>query len=181
MVAFSALLAAFAAAIPSIAAPAPAPALPVERAVALSERGPHDFILGAENRLSRRSAINYNLNDTTGGAVDFSPSKTGFSVNWTNANDLIVGVGWEVGSNMPITHSGSFSVSSGTAFLCINGWTTNPLVEYYIIEDYANYPRQLTSAGNFTTDGSTYTIYEYTRVNQPAIWGISTYKQYFSA
>lgn len=33
-------------------------------------------------------------------------------------------------SDSPITHSGSFSVSSGLGSLGVYGWTTNPLVEY---------------------------------------------------
>lgn len=180
MVAFSTLLAAFAAVVPSIAAPASG--IPVERDVALSERGPHDFVLGAENRLDRRTAINYIENYTTGGTVDFSHSSTGFSVIWSDADDFVVGVGWQTGTNIPITYGGSFSVSSGTGLLSVYGWTTNSLIEYYVIEDYTNLPGYWgTIRGNFTSDGATYTIWENTRVNQPSIVGIeSTFRQYVS-
>ncbi|EEA21534.1 hypothetical protein TMatcc_009047 [Talaromyces marneffei ATCC 18224] len=178
MVAFSTLLAAFAAFVPSLAAPAPA--VPIERDVALSERGPHDFILGAENRLGRRSAINYNQDYTTGGSVNYSPSSTGFSVNWSNANDFVVGVGWQTGTTSPITFGGSFSVSGGTGLLTVYGWTTNPLVEYYVMEDYSNPPTQGTIKGTFTSDGSTYTVWENTRTNEPSIVGTATFNQYIS-
>lgn len=180
MVAFSALLATLAAAVLSIAAPASE--TPVERDVALSERGPHDFILEAENRLDRRTAINYNENYTTEGTVNFSPSSTGFSVTWSNAYDFVVGVGWQTGTNSPITHDGSFSVSSGTGLLSVYGWTTNPLVEYYVIEDYTNLATPWgTIKGTFTSDDATYTVWENTRVNEPSIVGIaSTFKQYVS-
>lgn len=178
MVAFSALLVVFAAAVPSIAAPAPT--IPVERDLVLSERDPHDFILGAENRLNRRTAINYDQDYTTGGTVNYSPSSTGFSVTWSNADDFVVGVGWQTGTNSPITYGGSFSVSSGTGLLSVYGWTTNPLVEYYVMEDYTNPPTSGTIKGTFTSDGATYTVWENTRTNEPSIVGTATFNQYIS-
>ncbi len=60
---------------------------------------PHDFTLGHEDAaLIGRSAINYNQDYTTGGQVSYSPSSTGFSVNWNTQNDFVVGVGWTTGS-----------------------------------------------------------------------------------
>lgn len=64
--------------------------------------------------------------------------------------------------------------------LTVYGWTKNPLVEYYIMEDYTSYQGGGTKKGEVTSDGSTYTIYQHTQVNQPSIVGTSTFSQYIS-
>ncbi|MBD78613.1 MAG: hypothetical protein CL840_06825 [Crocinitomicaceae bacterium] len=73
---------------------------------------------------------------------------------------------------------------TGNSYLSVYGWTVNPLVEYYIIEDWRNWiPSMAAGAklkGSITVYGSIYDIYENTRVNQPSIIGTATFKQYFS-
>lgn len=178
MVAVSTLLASSAVIFLVIAAPAPTSSTKDD--VETSERGPHDYVLDSQNPLSRRSSINYDQDYTTGGIVNYSPSSTGFSVQWTDADDFVVGVGWTTGSTSPITFGGAFSVSSGTGLLSVYGWTTNPLVEYYVMEDYTNPPTEGTIKGTFTSDGSMYTVWENTRVNEPSIVGTATFNQYIS-
>lgn len=80
----------------------------------------------------------------------------------------------------PITFSGTFSTSSGTGLLSVYGWTTNPLVEYYIIEDSHSPPSFGSQKGTVTSDGASYTIWENQRVNEPSIQGTSTFNQYIS-
>jgi endo-1,4-beta-xylanase len=70
----------------------------------VEERGPQDFFLRRANStlsaLARRQSPNYKQDYTTGGTVNYSPSSTGFSVQWSNAQDFVVGLGWTTGSNL---------------------------------------------------------------------------------
>jgi endo-1,4-beta-xylanase len=76
--------------------------------------------------------------------------------------------------------SGSWKATAGTVLLAVYGWTTNPLIEYYIQEDYTSYAGGGTLKGTVTSDGATYNIYEHQQVNQPSISGTATFQQYIS-
>jgi endo-1,4-beta-xylanase len=64
--------------------------------------------------------------------------------------------------------------------LSVYGWTTNPLVEYYVIEESVGFSQTGTVKGTVSSDGGTYTVWENTRVNAPSIQGTSTFNQYIS-
>ncbi|KAG6831422.1 hypothetical protein H0H92_010635 [Tricholoma furcatifolium] len=106
-----------------------------------------------------------------------------YSLTWgSDAVDIVAGVGWNPGSAQTITYSGSFS-TSGNAYLSVYGWTTSPLVEYYILENYGDYnpTSDFSLEGTVTTDGATYNIYQTTRTDAPSIESdSSTFGQYWS-
>ncbi|RAO72001.1 uncharacterized protein BHQ10_008013 [Talaromyces amestolkiae] len=164
-------------------------AAPTEQTEAsVQKRGPHNFVMGPDHplmmarrneSLSRR-ATNYVQDYTTGETVYFAPESGEFYVSWDTTDDFVVGVGWNPGSTEPITHAGSFDVTSGLASLSVYGWTTDPLVEYYIIDEYVNMEQAGTQKGTVYSDGATYTIWENERVNEPSIEGTSTFNQYIS-
>ena len=76
------------------------------------------------------------------------------------------------------------SGTAGNSYLSIYGWTVDPLIEFYIVEDWRNWIPSMdggaSSKGTITVNGSTYDIIENTRVNQPSIVGNTTFQQYFS-
>jgi len=158
----------------------PAPA-PVPEPMAM----PNFSLRGENTSLSnfmRRASVNFNQDYVAGGAnVQYSPNEgTGtFSVNYNTAADFVVGLGWQPGDTNPISFSGSFS-AQGVGLLSVYGWSTNPLVEYYIMEDPIGFPTSGTLKGTVVSDGATYNVWEHTQVNQPSIQGTSTFNQYIS-
>ncbi len=104
-----------------------------------------------------------------------------FSVNWNNIGNLLARKGIRPGSmNQTVTYAANYQ-PSGNSYLCVYGWTTGPLVEYYIVDSWGSWrPPGGTPRGSVTTDGGTYDIYETTRTNQPSIEGNRTFQQYWS-
>jgi len=66
----------------------------------------------------------------------------------------------------------------------VYGWTTNPLVEYYVVENYGTHAPFDTPEAEFkpniTTDGDSYIVFTKMRVDKPSIVGTATFAQYFS-
>jgi hypothetical protein len=80
----------------------------------------------------------------------------------------------------------SFS-NVGYSFIGIYGWTVQPLVEFYIVDNWGSQYRPggsswgWTHKGTVTVDGGTYDIYYHRQINQPAIEGGNTdFDQYYS-
>lgn len=80
-----------------------------------------------------------------------------------------------------INYTANYS-PNGNSYLAVYGWTRNPLVEYYVVENFGTYDPSSggTRMGSVTTDGATYNIFRSQRVNQPSIDGTKTFYQYWS-
>ncbi|PGH15847.1 hypothetical protein AJ80_05378 [Polytolypa hystricis UAMH7299] len=103
----------------------------------------------------------YFWNDGSG-SVNYANEDGGqYSVQWKDSNSFTAGKGYENPGLRNITYSGSYTPGPRD-HLTIYGHTQirNPIVEFYIIEDYKYLlgnvgPKQ----GSVTTDGGTYDIY----------------------
>jgi endo-1,4-beta-xylanase len=108
-------------------------------------------------------------------------SSTSYSTSWSSVGDFVDGVGWNPGSSHTVSFNASLNASGGTTLISLYGWSTNPLVEYYVEEDYSGSPNTAgTYMGQMTSDGGTYNIYEHQQVNQPSIQGTATFEQYLA-
>ena len=109
-------------------------------------------------------------------------SGTSYSTNWSGIGDFVAGVGTNPGNSSTKSFTAGLSANGGTSLVSLYGWSTGPLVEYYVMENYVGSPP--TSGqymGQVSSDGGTFNIYEHQQVNQPCITGNScTFEQYLA-
>jgi endo-1,4-beta-xylanase len=97
-----------------------------------------------------------------------------YSITWSGVNDVVGGKGWNPGGSKTVGYN--VGSASGYNNISVYGWTTNPLVEYYICEFGSVVAG--TSKGSVSSDGHNYNTYEHQQVNQPSIIGTATFEQY---
>jgi len=118
----------------------------------------------------------------------------GFKATWNNSGDFLARSGLlfdktktfdqygAIGADLAFTKTGT---GGSYSFIGIYGWSLNPLVEYYIVENSfqngVTTPYGTTQKGQFTVDGATYRVYTGSKQNQPAITGgNANFQQFFS-
>ena len=117
--------------------------------------------------------------DSGSGTLTLKPD--GFSVDWSGVNDLLGRKGIRPGSgNLVVNYDANYQ-PNGNSYLCIYGWTRNPLVEYYIVDSWGNWrpPGGQGHVGTVTSDGGTYDIYKISKTG-PSIDGNGAFTQYWS-
>jgi len=125
----------------------------------------------------------YSFYNSASGVTYTNKAGGEYAVTWVNDGDFVAGKGWNPGSAMVVEYSGTWEpTNNGNAYLSLYGWTTDPLVEYYITDNYGDYNPSTgaTAKGSVTSDGGTYNLYLNVRTNEPSIEGTSTFNQYWS-
>jgi hypothetical protein len=98
-----------------------------------------------------------------GGSVIFTLGSGGnYSYEWSKCGNFVGGKGWSTGSSSRnIGYNAGVFSPSGNAYLCVYGWTHNPLVEYYIVDSWGDWrpPGGTGHQGSLSSDGGSYDIY----------------------
>jgi len=134
------------------------------------------------NQTGSSNGYYYQMWSNGQGSACINVGSGSYTSSWSGIGDFVAGVGWNPGSNHTVSFSSSLNASGGTTLISLYGWSTNPLVEYYVEENYNGSPNTAgTYMGQMTSDGGTYNIYEHQQVNQPCITGNNcTFEQYLA-
>lgn len=142
-----------------------------------------------ENTIGEEDGYSYELWKDNG---DTEMTITGggtFSCKWSNINNALFRKGQKFDCTKTYKELGNISIKygvdyqpDGNSYMCVYGWTKEPLIEYYVVESWGSWrpPGAAASLGTVTVDGGTYDIYKTTRYEQPSIEGTTTFDQYWS-
>ncbi|MBO4781661.1 MAG: glycoside hydrolase family 11 protein, partial [Lachnospiraceae bacterium] len=111
-----------------------------------------------------------------------------FECSWQDINNALFREGIKFDCTKKYNQIGDITVEygvdyqpNGNSYMCVYGWSRNPLIEYYIVDSWGSWrPPGGESKGKIEVDGGTYDIYVTTRVDQPSIDGNTTFNQYWS-
>lgn len=141
-----------------------------------------------ENELGTVDGYDYELWKDHG-TTDMTLTGAGtFTCNWSDINNALFRIGkkfdctqnWKEIGTITIDYGAEY-FPVGNSYLCVYGWTWEPLVEYYVVQSWGNWrPPGASAIGTVEIADATYDIYETQRVNQPSIDGTQTFQQYWS-
>lgn len=114
-----------------------------------------------------------------------------FSAKWKGTNEFLVRVGRVYDGSKTFDQYGNFSADfklskTGTAeysYIGIHGYTENPLVEFFIVEDWFSVPDPQylgEKKGEFEVDGETYDVYTFIQNNHVSAQGNKSYPMFYS-
>lgn len=142
------------------------------------------------NRISKHGDFDYELWRDTGEATMILNEGGLFECEWdkNSTSNVLFRTGKKFDKTKKHDEIGVMSLEygcdyqpDGNSYLCVYGWSVEPLVEFYVVDSWGSWrPPGSTSKGTVEIDGGTYDIYETTRVNQPSIEGTKTFQQYWS-
>ncbi|WP_295076874.1 glycoside hydrolase family 11 protein, partial [Ruminococcus sp.] len=125
------------------------------------------------------------------GQVSMNPGAGSFTCSWSNIENFLARMGKNYDSqkqnykqlgDIVLTYDVEYT-PRGNSYMCVYGWTRNPLVEYYIVEGWGDWRppgNDGENKGTVSLNGNTYDIRKSMRYNQPSLDGTATFPQYWS-
>ena len=111
-----------------------------------------------------------------------------FKCHWDSINNSLFRIGkkwdctkywWEYGEIL-VDYEVDYR-PNGNSYLCIYGWTKEPLIEYYIVESWGSWrPPGGSPRDTMYVDDGAYDVYVTDRIGQPSIIGNTNFKQFWS-
>jgi endo-1,4-beta-xylanase len=98
-----------------------------------------------------------------------------FAISYSGVNDVVGGKGWSTGAARTIGYNVGY-LSGSYNFVGVYGWTTGPLIEYYVAE-FGSMKNGI-YVGSLSSDGHSYSVYKHQQISQPSIIGTATFWQY---
>ncbi len=138
------------------------------------------------NQTGTNNGFYYQMYLSSGTACMTLGGAGNYSTNWSlgSSGNMVAGKGWSTGStSRRIGYNAGVFNGGSNAYLALYGWSTNPLIEYYVVEAHGGFTPPGSGAtymGQVTSDGGTYNIYRTQRVNAPSIIGNATFYQVWS-
>ena len=127
------------------------------------------------NQTGTNNGFFYSLWHSTGNVSMTLGSSGNYALTWSSIGDVTAGKGWNPGSARNVGYNAG--VLNNPQVFGVYGWTTSPLIEYYVVEK-GN--QAGTGFGSFSSDGHTYNCAKHQQQSQPSIQGTQTFWQYFS-
>ncbi|KAJ4291766.1 hypothetical protein N0V90_009661 [Kalmusia sp. IMI 367209] len=119
-------------------------------------------------------------NDNHAGATYTEYNSGQFQLGWTTSVEFLSGKGYKGQTPKTLTWSGYFS-ATGDYTMAVYGWTTNPVTEWYIVEQHGTGTSgNGDTLGHVDTDGGVYDVYDLFYQNVPEIYGVTSFHQYWS-
>jgi endo-1,4-beta-xylanase len=129
------------------------------------------------NQTGTNNGFYYQMYLSSGSACLTLGSAGNYSTTWSlgSSGNMVAGKGWSTGSTSRVIgyNAGVWNPGSN-AYLALYGWSTNPLIEYYVVDDHGGFTppgNGATLMGTVSSDGGTYNIYRTQRINAPNITG----------
>ncbi len=125
------------------------------------------------------------------GQASMNPGAGSFTCSWSNIENFLARMGknfdsqkknYKAFGDIVLTYDVEYT-PRGNSYMCVYGWTRNPLMEYYIVEGWGDWRppgNDGENKGTVTLNGNTYDIRKSMRYNQPSLDGTATFPQYWS-
>ena len=141
-----------------------------------------------ENALGTVDGYDYELWKDRGETEMHLQGGGAFRCDWKDINNALFRIGrkfdctqvWQEVGPIRVDYAAEYA-PVGNSYLCVYGWTREPLVEFYVVQSWGNWrPPGAEAMATVEIDEAKYDIYRTERVNQPSIDGTQTFSQYWS-